>query len=273
MLGFDGRICMTGSKYTGMEGPVRMCRVLAVLLVTVTFSMASTLAELEFLGFSADGSHAGMIEHWVNDGSGCPAARLIVMSVDEDTPVILLELIWPEFRMQEFEAGGGSTGEGWNPARDSVLAMSAEALGELGIGEGRYTWCIHHPVTDLGVDGDRVEFALWAMSPMYFGQAMTLSLQEELWEPVRRPDWFDMVAPPVTLGFTLTDGSGEILASHTDGDAEDRFVSERFVSDYSIRDVYVFGGDGPIAVVLNTMEPGFEGPDGHYRLLLVNPGE
>lgn len=228
---------------------------------------------MEFLGFSDDGSHAAMLEHWINDGSGCPAARVTVMSVDDEVPVLMTSLIWPEFRMHEYEAGGGSIQRGWNPARDSLMEMSRPLLDSLGIGEGSFTRCLHHPLTDLGAEDDVAEFALWAMSPTYFGRTMTLRLEEELWEPEQRPEWFDMVSPPVTLGFTLTGSEGEVLARHADGPAEVRFTQDRFVSDYRIMDVFCWGGNGPLAVVLNTEEPGFEGPDGMFRLLMVDLGE
>lgn len=245
------------------------------VLLAVSMVTASVNAEVEFLGFSEDGSHAAMLEHWFNDGSGSPSARLVVAATGNGEVVYSDDLIWPEYLMWELE-GTDIWCEGkYNPARDSVLAVAGPILDSLRIGrwEG-VRHCVNHPITDRGVDPDMAVFVEWAMSPAYMSPEMTLEITEDLWEPEHLPEWYDMVPPPVLLTMTVTGAEGESLFTRRDSrrpEDVETYAQDRFVSDYRIRDVYLMGS--AIAVVLDAVEPGFEGSDGMFRLVAGTLGD
>ena len=249
-----------------METLMRIYRLCAILLFSGSaLTSAGILGNVEFLGFSRDGVHAAMVEHWVSDGSGCPAARLTVMSVEADTAVFVMDWWWPEYRMDELESEGAYWLYPGNPARDSVLLRSAVVLDSLALNDGlQGTHCIHHPLLDRGVEDDAASFVTFIGTPGWMGPELTLNLLEYRHTPENAPEWLGMFEEPVLLELTITDQAGAILYQHTDRKEDGLF---RFASDYRIRDVYVLG-DSVAAIVLNTLEPGFEGPDGKFRLLV-----
>ncbi len=248
-----------------MEALVRISRLCVIILACAGLTSAGTVGNVEFLGFSPDGAYAAMLEHWVSDGSGCPAARLTVMSAETDSTVFEMEWWWPEYRMEELESEGAYWLFPENPARDSVLLLSAAVLDSLALNDGlQGTHCIHHPLLDRGVKDDRATFVTWMGTPGWMGPGLTLDLVEHRHTPEDAPEWLGMFEEPVLLELTITDQTGAILYQHTDSEEDGLF---RFASDYRIRDVYVLG-DSVAAIVLNTLEPGFEGPDGKFRLLV-----
>jgi len=258
-----------------MEDIVRIRLSAVPILLAVSMAGASINAEVEFLGFSEDGSHAAMLEHWFNDGSGSPSARLVVAATGSGEVVYSDDLIWPEYLMWELEESGILLESEYNPARDSVLADAGPLLDSLRIGRWEdVRHCVSHPVTDRGVDPDRVVFVEWAMSPYYMSPEMTLEITEDIWEPERLPEWYDMVLPPVLLTLTVTGEDGGSLFTRSDSrrpEDVETYAQGRFVSDYRIRDVYLMGS--AIGVVLDAVEPGFEGPDGMYRLVAGTLGD
>jgi len=248
-----------------MEGLMRIYLLCMMLLAGAASVSAGSLANVEFLGFSADGIHASILESWTNDGSGCPAARLTVMSAETDETVYQVEWWWPEYRMEELESEGAYWLYPGNPAIDTVLALAEGVLDSLALGQGlQGTHCIHHPLLDRGVEDDIASFVTWMGIPGWMGPELTLDLIEHQHSPEDAPEWLDMFYIPFLLELTITDQAGTVLYHHMDGEAEGVF---RFASDYRIRDVYVHG-DSITAIVLNTLEPGFEGPDSKFRLLV-----
>jgi hypothetical protein len=247
----------------------------AMVLLEASAATAALTAEVEFLGFSEDGRHAAMLEHWFNDGSGAPSARLIVTSTETGDPVWMDELVWPESLIVWVEGPVWSMGEGLNPAGDSLLVLAAGLLDSLGIGRGEpMVHCLNHPLTDRGVDPDLAVFVEWVSSPTCMTPEMTLELSEDPCEIRNPPVWLSMFDPPVLLTVSVTGEDGEILFRASDPDRQcdiDLYARERFVSDYRIRDIYLMGRS--IAVVLDAVEPGFEGPDGMYRLVTGTLGD
>jgi predicted secreted protein len=253
-----------------MEGVLRIRTILsASVLLAASEATAALTAEVEFLGFSEDGTHAAMLEHWFNDGSGAPSARLIVASTQTGDPVWSEELVWPESLVVVAEGPVPFLAEDLNPAGDSLLVRASGLLDSLGIGWGRpVVHCLSHPMTDRGVDPDRAVFVQWVMSPTHMTREMTLELIENQCELENPPVWLSMFDPPVLLTVTVTGADGEALFCASDMDRQqniDVYARQRFVSDYRIRDIYLMGLS--IAVVLDAVEPGFEGPDGMHRLV------
>lgn len=227
---------------------------------------SATLSEVEFMGFSTDGSLACFGQYWTEDGSGFPRAEIRVMSVAGDSTVRIFEKGWTE---EEFYGGDDPyrafEGTG-NPAWKEVLAESESFLDSAGIsGELSGFHCLCHLPSDTGVDPRRASFATWIWAPLYIGPEYHLSL---ILHPARLedpPDWLSMFGEPVALELLIEDGEGRRVMHRADRDRVPAPGYE-YVLDYRIRDVYVFG-DSVAAIILNTSVPGFEGPDGMHRMI------
>ncbi|OPL18307.1 MAG: hypothetical protein AVO35_05525 [Candidatus Aegiribacteria sp. MLS_C] len=239
----------------------------AALLLAITFPAASaTLSEVEFIGFSHDGSLACFGQYWTEDGSGFPGAEMRIVSVAEDSTVRVFEAGWTE---EDFYGGDDPyrafEGTG-NPAWDEVLAESGPFLDSVGIsGAHRGFHCICHLPSDTGVDPWRASFATWIWSPLYIGPEYNLSLLLHPAEIENPPDWLSMFGEPVALELFIEDGDGRRVMHRADREGVPAPGYE-YVLDYRIRDVYVFS-DSMVAIVLSTSVPGFEGPDGMHRMV------
>jgi hypothetical protein len=97
-------------------------------------------------------------------------------------------------------------------------------------------------------------------TPDYHGPEFRLELEELEAGVQQEPDWFPQ---PVLLRLTLDRIAEDALVLASDTTLVHRY---RDVFGYRIRDVY-FYGDRFVAVVLNTMIPGFEGADGRFRVV------
>jgi hypothetical protein len=247
----------------------------AMVLLAASSATASLSAEVEFMGFSRDGACAAMLERWYNDGSGAPSARLTVLSTVTGDPVRMEELVWPESLLVEIEHSFMDINSSENPASDSLLTLARGFLDSLGIGYGEpLVRCLSHPMTDRGVDPDRAIFVHRVMSPTYMTPKMTLELIEDPYEIEDPPVWLSMFDSPVLLTISVTGEDGEVLFRQSDQERQpeaDLYAGQRFVSDYRIRDVYLL--DRSIAVILDALEPGFEGPDGMHRLVTGTLGD
>ena len=233
------------------------------LFLAIGTSAAASLASVEFLGFSADGKYAAMEQYWIEDGSGFPGAKIVVMSVTDNSVIRIFESQWTEELM--YESGVEICYENnMNPAREIVLGYAEPFLDSLDISsenEGVHSVC--HPLTDMGAEPDSVLFVTWVGSPMWMGPELSLSLQNHSEEPDSPPDWLSMFDTPVLLEVLITDANGSVVMHFRDNSPQ---PEHRYVSNYRIRDVYVYD-DSLTAIILNTTEPGFEGPDGMFRIV------
>jgi len=67
----------------------------------------------------------------------------------------------------------------------------------------------------------------------------------------------------VLLEVLITDSSGNTVMHYLDDSPQPVY---EYISNYRIRDVYVFN-DSLVAIIMNTTGPGFEGPDGMFRMV------
>ncbi len=233
------------------------------LFHAISTSMAASLASVEFLGFSADGRYAAMEQYWIEDGSGFPGAEITVMSVAENSVIRNFEVQWTEDLM--YGSGVEMCYENsMNPARETVRGNAESYLDSLDIApENEGAHCVCHPLTDTGVEPESVLFVTWIGSPMYRGPEYSLSLQNHEEIPESSPEWLSMFDAPVLLEVLITDANGNAAMHLRDNSPQ---PGHRYVSNYRIRDVYVYD-DSLTAIILNTTEPGFEGPDGMFRMV------
>lgn len=233
------------------------------LFLAVSASSAASVASVEFLGFSVDGRYAAMEQYWIEDGSGFPGAKIAVMSVADNSIIRNFEIHWTEDQM--FEDGAEMCYENtMNPARETVLCYAESFLDSLDISlESEGVHCVCHPLTDTGTDPENVLFVTWVGSPMWMGPEFSLSLQNHQEIPESSPEWLSMFDTPVLLEVLITDENGSEVMHLHDNSPQPGYM---YVSNYRIRDVYVYD-DSLIAIILNTTEPGFEGPDGMFRMV------
>lgn len=234
-----------------------------ILFFSTGISGAAHLASVEFLGFSDDGMFAAMEQCWISDGSGAPGAELIIKSVPDDSVVHRYRILWSE---ELLYADGMEKVflNSDNPARDSIHGLSQAFLDSLGIiPENSGVHCIHHPLTDRDAVPDRVSFVTWLGTFSYMGPEYILQLRNNPEMPESPPEWLSMFDCPVLLETIITDQYGNTLMFQKDFSPEPGY---EYVSEYRIRDVYV-EGDSLTAIILNTVEPGFEGADSRFRMI------
>ncbi len=238
---------------------------LSVLFLTLIWgvSNAAFLAEVEFCGFSSDGKYAAFEQYWIADGSGFPGAEAIVLSIPDSRIVWRFEVPWTEEMM--YNNGSYIYYENSeNPARRIIHKEEIPYFDSLGISvhnEGVH--CVCHPLTDIGVDGTNATFTTWVASPTYNGPEYKLSVLNHQEMPESPPDWLTMFDIPVLLELRISNSYGDTLLHLFDKIPLEGY---EYVSSYRIRDVYVFS-DSLAAIILNTTEPGFEGPDGKFRMV------
>ncbi|MCK5842323.1 MAG: hypothetical protein KAH31_09160, partial [Candidatus Sabulitectum sp.] len=152
------------------------------------------------------------------------------------------------------------------PSAEDVAAVDQDILDlceKYGINSGNYeSALVYHPLTDLGVNGDTVAFCLESYSPRYNSSEIHLILALMPADVKQSyPDWFDSPVTPVL--HTVTDGERKLFFS------EDTVQGQHALSfDYSIAAVYKNPIiENSLLVVLHSERPGFEGPDGRFRVV------
>jgi len=237
----------------------------SVLFLTMIsgVSSAAFLATVEFCGFSDDGKYAAFEQYWIADGSGFPGAEAIILSIPDSRIVWRFKVPWTEEMM--YKNGSYVYYENSeNPARQIIHEEEIPYFDSLGISvhnEGVH--CICHPLTDTGVDDSNAAFTTWVSSPTYNGPEYNLSILNHQEMPESPPDWLTMFDIPVLLELNMSNSSGDTVIHLLDRTPLEGY---EYVSSYRIRDVYVFR-DSLVTIILNTTEPGFEGPDGKFRMV------
>ena len=233
------------------------------LFLTAGVSSTASLASVEFLGFSDDGRFAAMEQYWITDGSGCPGADIVVLSVPDNSIIRRFELSWTE-GMMYVDGVEMYYENSLNPARETVLENAESFLDSLGISpENEGVHCICHPLTDTGAEPESVSFVTRVGSLVYGGLEFNLSILNHEEMPDSAPDWLSMFDTPVLLEVLITHPCGNTLMHLHDNSPQSGY---EYVSSYRIRDVYVYD-DSLVAIILNTTEPGFEGHDGMFRMV------
>lgn len=243
---------------------------LFLLVVSASLLQGAFLGNAKFLGFSEDGAYAALEEYWIADGSGFPGAEITVMNVKENRVLENFTIQWTEEMMYSDEPAALPE-DGENPALVLVREQSAHLLDSLGI--SRRSSCVHcvsHPLTDTGADPLSVSFVTWVGSPMYMGPEYRVEIENHETSPPNPPEWLSMFDTPVLLEVSVYNDQGEMIMHDSDDGFREGF---EYVSNYRIRDVYV--QEGRIALILNTTEPGFEGPDGLFRMVtgVISPNK
>ena len=225
-----------------------MRRLLVVIAAFLpALAMAGDYAERNVIGFSPDGAYFAFVEYGVQDGSGFPYANAYVIATAtdswvKDTPV--------RVRIDD-EAATVATAyaEAMNGIRP-LIEQHAIATPAITVAA--------NPHTELSAEPHQVTFLLRMPAPPDTSQAFALTLTEAT---LPAPDCPDMGEPfkGFTLDLMLPDGTSRRLN-------EDNSIpsSRRCPLGYRMSEVLVDPSRTVLAVLIDVMSVGFEGPDRRF---------
>ena len=223
------------------------------LFLMVSSAYAGDQASFRLYGFSEDGQQVAWQSGGIQDGSGFKWIELEVLNTQTSSREDVFANVWDEYidelpDMEDLAAFGESKEEMfffW----EIDLNQNHEPL-------------VYYPMTDLGAERNTVSFCLENYVPDYNSGEITLTLYNKPANIEQNyPEWFP---PPVT----------PVLHIQID-EEESVFFQESTVPEewsmamsYGIYAVY----RNPVLpenliVVLNSTEPGFEGPNGRFRVV------
>jgi predicted secreted protein len=242
----------------GMVRTLIAC-LLATALALAPGARAGDVAQVEIIGFSADGAYVAFEQYGEQDGSGFPYADVFVIDVAADdwvdgTPVRVL--------LQDDSAGPEA-------ARKAARGKAAEAMARVGIEPGRTGRALlRHPMTDRSVDPHAARFAIFAFTDREY----ELQLVERT---VSAPDCPEDFAPFKLFDLVLVEPEGAERYLHQDAALP---KSRGCPLDYAIAEVWVHGFDAitpagtqTLLVLLHMQQPGFEGPDVRFLAVGLRP--
>ncbi|MCD4702338.1 MAG: DUF2259 domain-containing protein [Candidatus Aegiribacteria sp.] len=208
-------------------------------------------AWFRLIGFSRNGEHVAWETGGIQDGSGFQWITVEVLNTQTSLQEDLFEHVWDEF-----------TDESPELADLSAVGEKKEDLW--------YSWgidldivcepLIYHSLTDLGVRRDTVVFCLESYVQDYNSGEITLTLINKPADIEQNcTEW-----PPVTPILQISGNGEEHILFKEDIIQE----SWRMSMNYGIYAVYrnPFIPDN-LLVVLISIEPGFEGPNGRFRVV------
>lgn len=219
---------------------------------------AGSYASLNVIGFSKDGKFLSFEESGEYDGSGTSFRRVFLINVVKNE--------WVKKPLYFEGAEGGGFDRKQQSVQDVLIEKELKALGIIRGNLGRHV--ISHPLTDLGIKGDSVQFAEAAYSGHHQGDyELTLTEREAKNTDCAYENSEDAGWRPKIFDLKLTDrenNKNRILQS-------DKVLpkSRDCASGYRIQDVYIY--ENPpnkyISVILNTYHPNIEGFDMRYMVV------
>lgn len=212
-------------------------------------------AWFQMVGFSEDGNYAAWQMGGVQDGSGFQWIDFGILSTESSEQMDRYYHVWDDY-VDELPG-------------ETDLSSSEEDILELcrkyDIKPGTYdSPLVYHPLTDLSANGDSVFFCLETYSPMYCSDEILITvslLPAEMEEGY--PDWFPSPVTPILHVFQDSDSTSCLFFRE-----EASLQRSTMEYDYNIAAVYrnpVI--DNSLLVVLHSTRPGFEGPDGRFRVV------
>ncbi|HOP25763.1 MAG TPA: DUF2259 domain-containing protein [Candidatus Sabulitectum sp.] len=217
---------------------------LAPILIAALCAQAADQAWFRLAGFSSDGEYLAWESGGVQDGSGFPWLRVVILDTGTSREVE------SSLMVLEDEFADPDLGVFQNRRNDLLMEFGIEVPPEEPL--------VYRPLTDLTVQGDSLRFCLEYYCPGYWSDEYLLCLiTNSLGYDKDYPDWFP---EPVSLELSL---SGQEFFSEETPPEE-----YRYVFGYGFAAVY----RNPVlanrlAAVLHTVVPGFEGADGRYRVV------
>lgn len=215
-------------------------------------SLAGDYANLNFIGFSKDGKFFAFEQYGTQDGSGFPYANIYFINTEKNS-----------FAAAPVSIRIDRDGATENSVRNKVNLAAAKKLRDLKIIKGNTgKLVLSHLTTDLTFNENlktnpkTVRFAELVGSSYHKGD-YELSLKSVLTKS-KDCDIFEQEIFKIELSLKDTE-AGTMKILQKDADLP---KSRGCALSYSIQDVYLYREY--IAVFLNVLTPGFEGPDMRY---------
>lgn len=225
-----------------------------VCMLVISFpALSEDQASFRLLGFSEDGAYVAWEMGGVQDGSGFQWTELEILDTESSLHADGFRHMWDEC-VDEL------------PGEADVASIEyciLDLCREYGIQSGNYDApLLYHPLTDLGVKGDTVVFCLESYSPRYNSGEIVLTLTALSADMDQGyPDWFP---PPATPVLHITEAGEEHLFFSED------VLPERHSMNFAYSFAAVYSNpqvNNSLLVVLHSTRPGFEGPDGRFRVV------
>ncbi len=225
----------------------------AALGLLAPVASAGDAADRTIIGFSPDGRYFAFAEHGVQDGSGFPYANGYVIDTSNDswiagTPVRV---------MLESEDEGA----------DAAIEKMMQRLAPIVEGHAITTTpeiVVRNPITQVTDDAHASRFVRRALLPAD-GYAYTLNLEEKPIEATDCPA--DLAGPYMGMSLTLITPSGTEITLADDASIP---ASRRCPLGYRISEVMFAPGTNVMAVLLDVMSLGFEGPDRRFMAITAS---
>jgi predicted secreted protein len=226
-----------------------LCRALPLALLALSApALAGDAAELELLGFSADGRYLAFEQYGILDGSGTPYAEIFFIDVPANAYAAkpVKSDVQPDVSLDK--------------ARESTRQAAADDLKKLKIDpKQRGQHLIAHGLHDLGVAPREVEFT----PQLPLGGMAYESYRLHLESRAIEQDCFGLGQAQIfTLALHLPDGKTVRTLQH-DGKLPE---SRGCPLEYRIQDVYLYK-ERRLAVFLNVFQPGYEGRNMRYLVV------
>ena len=210
-------------------------------------------AWFELVGFSPNGEYVAWETGGIQDGSGFQWISAEVLNSQTSIQEERFSHVWDDCIDESPDLAD----------LHSIEEKIAEIWSDRGIESDIYFEpLVYYPLTDLGVSRDTVVFCLQNYVPDYHSSEITLTLANKpAGIPQDYPDWFP---PPVTPVLEISMNEEEYIFFKEDPISESWGMS----MSYGIYAVY----SNPylsenLVVVLASTGPGFEGPNGRFRVI------
>ena len=231
----------------------RLVASLLALLLFAAPALAGDRANIDFIGYSADGGYFAFEEYGVHDGSGGAYSSVQIIDLANDK--------W--MYGSPFTVDAGGDGDSMPPlaeVRAAALAKAQDRLDELSIGApASIAWLLGDGVPDA--DGKLASFAY----PSCCGPGQTDERPQTLrLEPFAAKAAADC-APQEVMGYALTyEFEGSSVEAHRDGPTVPK--SRGCPLDYRLYAVLspFDAGAGSWVAIVSYYPMGFEGPDRRF---------
>jgi predicted secreted protein len=248
------RQCDWKGRKLKVKTRMRFFPLLAGLTVLCTApSSGEDQAWFRFIGFSNDGLCVAWEMGGIQDGSGFQWIEMEITDTQSSARLDGFSRVWDQY-VDEFPKA-----EETASAEKAIL----ELCGSYGIHDGSCEVpLVFHPLTDLTAEQNHVVFCMESYSPRANSGEIQLTLETESAETDEYyPDWFpDPVNPLLTV-----DRDEQSRVFFNGGDHRQ---SGPMYFDYGIAAVYRNPVvENSLLVVLHAVSPGFEGPDGRFRVV------
>lgn len=210
--------------------------------------MAGDAADRTIIGFSPDARFFAFTEHGIQDGSGFPYATGYVIDSSTDTWLKGTPIrVTLESEAETVDTAVSQLMERFGPVADEYsINVEPEILA-------------HNPISQFTGDAHETRFVRRLILPVEERHTYRVILEERPLEAKNCPA--DMGDPYMGMTLKLTSPSGEEITLVEDTEIP---ASRRCPLGYRISEVLAAPGSDVLAILVDVMSLGFEGPDRRF---------